>query len=85
MGVPFSAFALFVGAAMSVTAFPVLARILTERGLTRSRLGTIALACAAVDDISAWCILAGVVMLVGAGAPMHPPGYRWAARSSMPR
>jgi Kef-type K+ transport system membrane component KefB len=54
-------FALFVGAAMSVTAFPVLARILSERGLVRTRLGALALACAAVDDVSAWCILAAVV------------------------
>ena len=63
-GVRFDGFALFVGAAMSVTAFPVLARILTERGLAGSRLGALALACAAVDDVSAWCLLAGVVMLV---------------------
>jgi Kef-type K+ transport system membrane component KefB len=54
-------FALFLGAAMSVTAFPVLARILAERGLVQTRLGAMALACAAVDDVSAWCILAAVV------------------------
>ena len=59
--VRFSAFALFIGAAMSITAFPVLARILTERRLLRTRIGAIAIACAAVDDVTAWCILAFVV------------------------
>ena len=63
-GVTFTGFALFMGAAMSVTAFPVLARILTERGLVRSRMGTMAIACAAVDDITGWCILAYIVVLV---------------------
>ncbi len=57
-GVPFGVFALFMGVAMSVTAFPVLARILTDRGIQRTRLGVIALACAAVDDVTAWCLLA---------------------------
>jgi Kef-type K+ transport system membrane component KefB len=66
--VPFVSFALFLGTAMSVTAFPVLARILHERGLQKSPVGTVALACAAVDDVSAWCILAGVV-LVARAAP----------------
>ncbi|HEX6746593.1 MAG TPA: cation:proton antiporter [Longimicrobium sp.] len=65
-GVGFTGFALFMGAAMSVTAFPVLARILTERNLLRTRVGAVALACAAVDDVTAWCILAGVVALVRA-------------------
>ena len=60
-GVALLPFALFLGAAMSVTAFPVLARILTERGLLGTRLGAVAIACAAVDDVTAWCILAGVV------------------------
>jgi Kef-type K+ transport system membrane component KefB len=63
-GVTFHAFALFMGAAMSVTAFPVLARILTERNLQRTKLGATAIACAAVDDVSAWCILAAVIALV---------------------
>lgn len=65
-GVPFAAFALFMGAAMSVTAFPVLARILDERGLTGTPLGALSLACAAVGDVTAWCLLAGVVLLVRA-------------------
>ena len=56
--VSFTAFALFLGAAMSITAFPVLARIITENNLQGSRLGTLALTCAAVDDVTAWCILA---------------------------
>ena len=60
-GVPFAAFALFLGVAMSITAFPVLARILTDRGLSRTELGVAALTCAAVDDVTAWCLLAIVV------------------------
>ena len=56
--VPFVAFAMFMGVAMSITAFPVLARILTDRGLSRTELGIAALACAAVDDVTAWCLLA---------------------------
>ncbi len=58
---PRIAFILFIGTAMSVTAFPVLARILSERNLLGSRLGMIVIACAAIDDISAWCLLAFVV------------------------
>ncbi len=57
-GVSFTAFALFLGAAMSITAFPVLARIITENNLQNSRLGALALTCAAVDDVTAWCLLA---------------------------
>lgn len=57
-GVSFTAFALFLGAAMSITAFPVLARIITENNLQSTRLGTLALTCAAVDDVTAWCLLA---------------------------
>ena len=64
--VPFTGFALFMGAAMSVTAFPVLARILTERRLTRTPIGALAIACAAIDDVTAWCILAAVVVIVRA-------------------
>jgi Kef-type K+ transport system membrane component KefB len=52
------AFTLFLGAAMSITAFPVLARIITENNLQNTRLGTLALTCAAVDDVIAWCLLA---------------------------
>ena len=62
-GVAFAPFALFMGIAMSITAFPVLARILKERGLSNTPLGNIAIACAAVDDVTAWCILAVVVAI----------------------
>ncbi|HMH01801.1 MAG TPA: cation:proton antiporter, partial [Terriglobales bacterium] len=62
--VAFTSFALFMGAAMSITAFPVLARILTERDMLQSRLGTVAIACAAVDDVTGWCILAYIVLLI---------------------
>ena len=66
--VPFTAFALFLGVSMSVTAFPVLARILTDRGMQTSPLGVMALTCAAVDDVTAWCLLALVVSVAQAGA-----------------
>ena len=62
------AFSLFMGAAMSITAFPVLARILVERGLYKSPLGTTALCAAAVDDVTAWILLAGVVGLTRTGS-----------------
>src|SRR5206468_6547641 len=60
-GVGFTGFALFMGAAMSITAFPVLARILTDRGMLGTKLGSLAIACAAVDDVTGWCILAYIV------------------------
>ena len=63
-GVPLSHFALFLGVAMSITAFPVLARILADTGLTRTDLGRLALTCAAVGDVTAWCLLAFVVGVV---------------------
>jgi len=62
-GVGFASFALFMGIAMSITAFPVLARILRERGLAGTPLGDTAIACAAIDDVTAWCLLAMVVAL----------------------
>jgi Kef-type K+ transport system membrane component KefB len=62
--ISFTSFALFMGVAMSVTAFPVLARIVKERGLSNSYLGSTAIACAAVDDVTAWCILASVIAVV---------------------
>jgi Kef-type K+ transport system membrane component KefB len=67
-GVTFTAFALFLGVAMSITAFPVLARILTDRGMNRTPLGMLALCCAAVDDVTAWCLLAMVVGVATAHA-----------------
>jgi Kef-type K+ transport system membrane component KefB len=66
--VSFTVFALLLGVAMSITAFPVLARILRDRGLHTSRVGAIALACAAVDDVTAWCLLAFVVSVAHAEA-----------------
>lgn len=63
--IAFLPFALFLGAAMSITAFPVLARILTERRMHRTSTGVLALACAAIDDVLAWSLLA-VVVAVGA-------------------
>lgn len=62
------AFALFMGIAMSITAFPVLARILQEHELTRSNLGSIAITCAAVNDVTGWCLLAMVAGLVQSGS-----------------
>jgi len=67
------AFASFMGAAMSITAFPVLARILTDRGMLGSRLGTLAIACAAVDDVTGWCILAYITLLIRAQDRARPP------------
>ena len=65
--IPLLPFALFMGAAMSVTAFPVLARILAERQLLGTRIGAVAIASAAVDDVTAWCMLAGVVAVARRG------------------
>lgn len=56
-GVSLLAFALFTAVAMSITAFPVLARILAERGLAGTDLGNTAIGCAAIDDVTAWCLL----------------------------
>jgi Kef-type K+ transport system membrane component KefB len=63
----FLTFSLFMGVSMSITAFPVLARIIQERGLSRSHLGILAITCAAIDDVSAWCILATVIAIAKAG------------------
>ncbi|MFT3920132.1 cation:proton antiporter [Cloacibacterium sp.] len=67
-GIQFSSFALFIAIAMSITAFPVLARIVQERNLQKTKLGTIVITCAAADDITAWCILAAVIAIVKAGS-----------------
>jgi len=66
-GVAFLPFALFMGIALSITAFPVLARIVQERGIHKTRLGAIVITCAAADDITAWCLLAAVIAIVKAG------------------
>ena len=65
--IPFLSFALFIGIAMSITAFPVLARIIQEKGLTKTHLGVITLASAANGDITAWCLLAVVIAIAQAG------------------
>lgn len=69
--VSFTAFALFIGASLSVTAFPVLARILSERGLLATRLGALTLTCAAANDLIAWCMLAFVIAVVRTGGLME--------------
>lgn len=66
-GVSFLTYGLFMGVSMSITAFPVLARIIQERGLSRTPLGVMAITCAATDDITAWCILAVVIAIAKAG------------------
>jgi K+:H+ antiporter len=70
--VNFMGFALFMSIAMSITAFPVLARILTERNLLRSSVGSVAITCAAVDDVTAWTILAGIIVLIRSSSPPLP-------------
>jgi Kef-type K+ transport system membrane component KefB/nucleotide-binding universal stress UspA family protein len=72
----FTSAALFIAAAMSITAFPVLARILTERNLHKTKIGAVAITCAAVDDVTAWCMLAFVVGV--ARADGLKPGIRTA-------
>jgi Kef-type K+ transport system membrane component KefB len=69
--VSFASFALFMGSAMSITAFPVLARILTERNLLGSKVGTLSVTCAAVDDVTGWCILAFIVTMIRARQGSH--------------
>jgi Kef-type K+ transport system membrane component KefB len=64
--VAFTSFILFIGVAMSITAFPVLARILEARGMQKTPLGIMALTCAAIDDAIAWCLLAFVVSVMQA-------------------
>ncbi|AHM61806.1 sodium/hydrogen exchanger [Flammeovirgaceae bacterium 311] len=66
----FLSFALFMGIAMSITAFPVLARVIQERNLSGTHLGTIAITCAAADDITAWCLLAAVIAITKAGTAL---------------
>lgn len=67
-GVNFVSFGLFMGIAMSITAFPVLARIVQERGIHKTRVGTVVITAAAADDITAWCLLAAVIAIVKAGS-----------------
>jgi Kef-type K+ transport system membrane component KefB len=57
-----------MGAAIAITAFPMLARIIHERGLSHTALGTLSLSAGAIDDATAWCVLAIVLASFGAGA-----------------
>jgi Kef-type K+ transport system membrane component KefB len=66
-GVSFMSFALFMGTSLSITAFPILARIIHERNLTKTKLGVLVITSAAIDDITGWCILASVIAFVNAG------------------
>ncbi len=70
--VPFTGFALFMGAAMSITAFPVLARILVERNMLQTKVGALTVTSAAVNDVTAWCILALLIAIVRADETQHP-------------
>lgn len=67
-GIQFVSFALFIGIAMSITAFPVLARIVQERQMSKTKIGALVITCAAADDITAWCLLAAVIAIVKAGS-----------------
>jgi len=78
--VSFTAFTLFLGSAMSITAFPVLARIITEHNLQGTRLGTLALTCAAVDDVTAWCLLALAIAVAHTNSMVGAlPTLAWSA------
>lgn len=70
--ISFTGFLLFMGTAMSVTAFPVLARILSEQKLLNTKVGAIAIACAAVDDVTAWCLLAVIIAVVRSNLEQAP-------------
>ncbi|MFA4852874.1 MAG: cation:proton antiporter [Bacteroidales bacterium] len=67
----FTGFALFIGIAMSIAAFPVLARIIQERGLTKTHFGKTIITIAAIDDLTAWCILATIIAIIQAGNPIN--------------
>jgi hypothetical protein len=69
--VTFNEVALFMGGAMSITAFPVLARILAEEKIQHTTLGSVALACAAVDDVTGWCVLPYIVIVIRAHEISH--------------
>jgi len=77
-GAPRLPFGLFLGAAMAVTAFPVLARILADRKLTDTRVGIVAISCAAFDDVTAWCLLAVVTVIARPEAAHIPLLWRFA-------
>jgi Kef-type K+ transport system membrane component KefB len=70
---------MFLGAAMGITAFPVLARILTDRKLTQTRVGVFAISCAAFDDLAAWCLLAVITLIARPEATGNPLPWRFTA------
>ena len=78
-GSPRLPFVLFLGAAMGITAFPVLARILTERKMMHTRVGVFAISCAALDDLTAWCLLAVITVIARPEASQSPLPWRFAA------
>ena len=78
-GAPRLPFVLFLGAAMGITAFPVLARILADQKLTHTRVGMFALSCAAIDDVTAWCLLAVITVIARPEANQNPLPWRFAA------
>jgi Kef-type K+ transport system membrane component KefB len=78
-GVPRLPFVLFLGAAMGITAFPVLARILADRKLMHTRAGVFAISCAAFDDLAAWCLLAVITAIASPGANQNQLLWRFAA------
>lgn len=90
-----ASFILFFGVAMSITAFPVLARILTDRGMHRTRIGGLALAAASVDDVLAWALLAVVLAVAGVSsgnnqfrlalAPVYAAVMIWLVRPALRR
>jgi Kef-type K+ transport system membrane component KefB len=84
--VRFVAFALFIGCALLITAFPVLAQLLAERGWSKTPFGALAIACAAAADVTAWCVLAIVLAIAGGAHGDSLSGSRsrapWASSSS---
>jgi len=78
-GAPRLPFVLFLGAAMGITAFPVLARILADCKLTHTRVGVFALSCAAIDDVTAWCLLAVITVIARPEANQNRLPWRFAA------
>ena len=78
-GAPRLPFVLFIGAAMGITAFPVLARILADRKLMHTRVGTFAISCAAFDDLTAWCLLAVITLIARPEARQGSLSWRFAA------
>ena len=78
-GAPRLPFVLFLGVAMGITAFPVLARILADQKLTHTRVGMFALSCAAIDDVTAWCLLAVITVIARPEANQNPLPWRFAA------